>query len=243
MMDLRKIVAAGRDAYQSGDFTTAEKFLIQALENRDDMADVHNMLGVIYSQTDRINKAKISFEQAIIINPGYTDAALNLAVTYNELGKYEEARRVYTRAMRYSRDQPQELDPFIRGKLANMHANLGEVYKELGMFDESIIEYNKALKLSPSFIDIRTRLSEVYREMGDIKSSEAELEHVIEKNPNYSPALIALGVNFFSLGEYEKAKTFFAKVALIDPLNRSVGLYLKMIERNTIQKDDSVDKE
>ncbi len=229
MEDLRKLVAQGRDAYQSGDYEVAEKLLLKALESRDDMADVYNMLGVVYSQSGRVEEAKKSFERAIIINPAYTDAALNLSVTYNELGKYDEARRVYTRAMRHSRNQPQELDPFVRGKIANMHADLGQVYREIGMFTEAVREYTHALDLSPSFIDIRTRLADVYKGMGDVEQATAELKAVIEQNEKYVPALIALGVLHFSQEQYDLAESFFQRVVNISPGNRSSALYMKMI--------------
>ena len=41
--------------------------------------------------------------QPLTINPRYTDAALNLAVTLNDLGRYVEAREVYSRAIETSR--------------------------------------------------------------------------------------------------------------------------------------------
>ncbi|MBU1238647.1 tetratricopeptide repeat protein [Myxococcota bacterium] len=229
MEDLRKLVAQGREAYTNGDYETAEKLLLRVVEIRDNMADVQNMLGVIYSQTGRVEEAKKYFERAIIINPGYTDAALNLSVTYNELGKYDEARKVYTRAMLHSRSQPQELDPFIRGKLANMHADLGEVYRELGMFPEAVHEYQRSLELAGSFIDLRTRLAEIFKDMGEPEKAKLELLSVLDQNPSYVPALIAMGVFHFSQQEFEEASEYFNKVKELNPDNRSSSLYLKML--------------
>ena len=48
---------------------------------------------------DNFRKAQNAFEHALAINPGYTEAALNLAVLYNDLGKYTEAKVAYARAL------------------------------------------------------------------------------------------------------------------------------------------------
>ena len=86
------------------------------------------MLGVIHHEQGRYAQAREMLEEALRLNPGYTEAALNLAVTYNELGKYQEAREIYARAMAQSKAEPRQLDPFARGKLANMHADVGSAY-------------------------------------------------------------------------------------------------------------------
>src|SRR5258708_37409635 len=95
------------------------------------------MLGVVYHTQGRFQDAEEAFETALRLNPRYTEAALNLSVTYNDRGKYDRAREVYSRAVSASIGQPHALDGFARGKLANMHAALGAVYAGLAMVDEA----------------------------------------------------------------------------------------------------------
>jgi tetratricopeptide (TPR) repeat protein len=83
------------------------------------------MLGVVYHAQGRFQDAEGAFETALRLNPRYTEAALNLSVTYNDRGKYDLAREVYRRAVTASASQPGSLDQFARGKLADMHADLG----------------------------------------------------------------------------------------------------------------------
>jgi len=229
--DIRKIVAQGRDAYTNGEYDKALELLLKALEQKDGMADVHNMLGVIYHHRGEMDTAQGHFEKALIINPGYTDAALNLSVTYNDLGKYDEARKVYSRALSHSMNQPSSLDPFVRGKLANMHADLAAAYKEIQMFEDSARELRQALALAPTFIDLRTRLAEVLREMGKLEDALVELELVTNQNAKYVPAIIQKGVIAFSRGQMMNARKYFESVLQLDPANRSCNLYLIMIDR------------
>src|SRR5690349_8213635 len=151
---LEQLITLGREHYQAGEYDKAEKYLGEVVEIRPTFPDVFNMLGVIYHAHGRFQEAEEAFENALRINPNYTEAALNLSVTYNDRGKYDKAREVYSRVMSNSVDQPKGIDPFARGKIANMHADLGEVYAGLGMHDEAVREYSKSLDLCPDFCDL-----------------------------------------------------------------------------------------
>ena len=104
-------------------------------------------------------KAARAFEAALRINPGYTDAALNLAVTYNDTGHYKEAQEAYRHALAHSGAAAGKLDRFVQGKLANMYAEIAAVYLSSGLYPDAIREYRKALDLGPKFVDIRAALA------------------------------------------------------------------------------------
>src|SRR5262249_35441622 len=163
---LRRLITLGREYYRAHDFDAAESCLREVSERHPGLPDVWNMLGVIHHARGRMADAERSFEAAVKLNPGYTEAALNLAVTYNDLGKYREAREVYFRAMQRTRDEPRHLDPFVKGKLANLHADLGAAYAECMLWPEAVREYQNALALCPGVVDLRTRLPQVSRAMG-----------------------------------------------------------------------------
>src|SRR5437762_1607019 len=122
---VQQLIALGREHYNAGELERAEPFLAEAAAARPNYPDLYNMLGVVYHAQGRFSDAEEAFETALRLNPRYTEAALNLSVTYNDRGKYDRAREVYTRAVSASVGQPNALDRFARGKLANMHADLG----------------------------------------------------------------------------------------------------------------------
>ncbi len=153
------------------------------------------MLGVIYHQEGRLTDAEEMFRQALRINPAYTEAALNLAVTCNDLGKYREAKEIYERAMAAARRRRRaSLDPFAKGKIANMHADIGAAYQAVGVFDDAVREYQRALALCPTFVDIRTELGTTLREMGDLPASIREFERVRAENPRFPAGRLHLGL-------------------------------------------------
>jgi tetratricopeptide (TPR) repeat protein len=225
---VEQLIALGREHYNAGDYGRAEPFLAEAASARPSFPDLYNMLGVVYHAQGRFQDAEDAFEGALKLNPRYTEAALNLSVTLNERGKYDRARAVYTRAVSAASGAPKLLDGFARGKLANMHADLGAAYAGLAMFDESVREYDKALELCPEFADLRVRLGNVYRDKGDHERALIELQHAAEQRPDYIPARIHLGVTLFSLGRKDDAIAEWRHVLTIDAANKSAKLYLKM---------------
>ncbi|HEY5955759.1 MAG TPA: tetratricopeptide repeat protein, partial [Polyangiaceae bacterium] len=85
----RQLLLLGREYFEHGDYEKAEYSLRQVLAKADNFADVHHMLGIIAHNGGDFAKAETHFERALGINPNYTEAQLNLMVTYNELGKYD----------------------------------------------------------------------------------------------------------------------------------------------------------
>jgi len=227
---LLRLITLGREHYQAREYDKAEKYLAQVVQEHRGFADVFNMLGVIYHDGGRFTLAEDCFEESLRINPNYTEAALNLAVTYNDLGKYAQAREIYSKALNRSRREPRSLDPFARGKIANMHADIGAAYAGVGLYPEAVREYARALELCPTFVDLRTRLANVYREMGDYARALREFETIKGQNARYVPARVSLGVTLFALGRRDDAIKEWEQALAIEPDHRSVKVYLQMVK-------------
>ena len=173
---LKQALTLGRAYYLKKEYARAEQYLSQVVEQNQSFADVYNMLGVVYHDQGQYQKAQRSFEAALRINPGYTDAALNLAIIYNDTGKYQAARDTYQQALSRSGAAPGQVDRFVKGKLANMYADIGDVWLSAGMHGEAAREYQRALELCPTFVDIRARLAAAHRDSGAREEAIAEYE-------------------------------------------------------------------
>ena len=228
--DLSALIARGRAHYAAGEHAEAIVCLNEALGSKAAYPDVYDLLGVIYHQQGRLTDAEEMFRQALRLNPAYTEAALNLVITCNDLGKYAEAQDIYQQAMRTVQQAPRELDPFVKGKIANMHAELGATYRGVGIHDEAIREYRRALALCPSFADLRTELAKTLHEAGDLPSAIRELELVRAESPRFVAALLHLGLAYQAAGRREDATAQWREVLQVDPANRPAKLYLSMHE-------------
>jgi tetratricopeptide (TPR) repeat protein len=228
---LREILNRGREHYIAREYDRAERYLSELAREQLAYADVYDMLGVIYHQQGRLVDAESNFKEALRINPGYTEAALNLAVTLNDLGKYREAKDIYQTAMTASRNAPRHLDPFAKGKIANMHADIGAAYHGVGLYDDAVREYERALALCPKFVDIRTKLGTTFREMGNIPAAVREFERVKVENPKFVGGRLHLGLSYYAQGRRAEAAAEWQEVLVMAPENKSAHMYLAMVRQ------------
>ncbi|WP_437286509.1 tetratricopeptide repeat protein [Sorangium sp. So ce406] len=235
---LKQLLVLGREHYERREYDLAEHALRQILEKTDRFADVFNMLGVVLHERGDFLAAEAHFERAVQLNEHYTEALLNLAVTYNDLGKYEAARQVYSR-IRRGEGEGGVLDPFARGKIANMHADLAQAYADVGCVQEAIAELKRAVALCPTFTDLQLRLGTMYRDAGNLALAREHYVAARDANPKYAPARVLLGVALHSLGASDQAIAEWREALAIDPDNMTAKMYLRMVEarRNARAKD------
>jgi tetratricopeptide (TPR) repeat protein len=237
---LKQLLVLGREHYDRREYEHAEHALQQILETTNRFADVYNMLGVISHERGDFLAAEQHFERAVDLNENYTEALLNLAVTYNDLGKYEAARQVYSR-IRRTDGKEGVLDPFARGKIANMHADLSQAYADAGCRQEAITELKRAVELCPTFADLQLRLGTLYRDAGNLALAREHYAAACEANPRYAPARVLLGLALLSFGLSDHAIAEWREALAIDPENKTAKMYLRMVEaqRNARAKETS----
>jgi len=227
----KQLLSLGREHYDKREFDRAEHYLRQVLERQDKKyADVYNMLGVIHHDRGRFEEAQGCFEEALSINPNYTEAALNLAVTYNDLGRYEEAKKIYKAALSRGEEAPGQLDPFVKGKIANLHAEVAQAYADAGMLSDAVHELRKAILLCPTFSDLRLKLANLYRQQGDLDAARFELDEAVAAKPRFVPAFVALGVVLLAQNRKDEAIAQWKKALEIDPEDKAAAMYLRMAE-------------
>ncbi len=234
---LKQAIALGREHYEKREYDKAERYLSQVVASPHRFADIHNMCGVIQHDRGELEAARDSFKSALEINPSYTEAALNLAVTYNDLGEYEAAQQAYGSVVQRDRQGQQQTDRFAMGKIANLHAGVAEAYIEVGMANEAVHAYRSAIRLCPKFADLRVKLAEVYQSMGDVSAARYELAEAVAVRPDYGPARVALGVLLLVSGQRQEAIRVWQEAIDRDPANKSAEMYLRMARSPSLQTE------
>lgn len=218
----------GKEFFLKNKYDIALQHLIIFEERNKNYADVYNMLGVMLQLNGKTKDAIKSFEKAMKINPGYMEAATNLAVTYNDIGQYEKAKNAINKARESSHSSSiKEMENrLVKSKLANMHAEIGDLYIDINDGDAAIEEYQKALKLQPTFVDIKTKLAIALREKGMIAQAIKELEEAKFINADYLPSRVNLGILYYLMNRFDDAVVEWESVLKYDPNNGIAKMYL-----------------
>ncbi len=226
----QEIYEQGKACFDQGKLNDALKCFLELIrDNSDRFADVHNKVGIIYHQKGIFQNAITNFEHALKINPSYTEAAINLSIVYNELGKYDEASKIFQMAVKTVSKARKIKDPYIEGRLANEHAHLGSQYYGLGRYKEAITEFKKALKLRPWFADIITQLGTAYRDNGEFEQAIETFQKAIEINQRHLPAVINLGITYYMMGFVDLALREWKNALAVDPENRDAKVYISLV--------------
>jgi tetratricopeptide (TPR) repeat protein len=221
--------------FQEGKYEEAEDLFIKLLTHRPQgYADVFNKLGFIYQWRGELQKAADFFQKALDLNPNYTEAALNLAVTYNDMSLYDKAIQAFNQAAGTARAQPKSLDPYVRGRLANEHSRLGDLCYALGLYEEALDEYRKALTLRPNLVDIMTKIGITLREQGSLDEAIRIFMRAKEVHPRYSQAFIHLGITYYMKGFVDLARKEWEALKEVDPNCHGVNLYLALAKKEEI---------
>ena len=226
----RNTLTKAREHYKRKEFDRAKLLLERAVESGvTGFADVHNMLGVIHHDQGDLPRAQEQFEAALRINPNYTEAILNLTVTYNEIGRYDDARRLMEHlGQRKGDDTPEGLEPYARGKIANLHAEVAQAYYDVGMLSGAIIEMTKAIDLCGDFVDLRVRLGNMLTEAQRVPEATHQYEEAVRIKPDYHQAKIQLGIAYLKAGRKPEAVALWRAVLDKDAGSRSARMYLRL---------------
>lgn len=227
MRDFAAMIEEAKFFFHSHKFKKAEELFKKIVAQRKEYADIHNYLGLIAHEEGRYGEAIKSFKSALKINPRYTEAMLNLSILYNDVGDFDNAKKLVVRSRKDAKSSKAAMDPFIRSKLANKHAEVAEWYYGIGAFKEAIDEYKRALELEGKYADIRTKLAVCLREKGDLPGAMKELKQAVKSNNKCADAHVQMGVTYYAMGKKNEARKVWRAATKKFPQHKIMKMYLK----------------
>jgi tetratricopeptide (TPR) repeat protein len=225
----RESYLLGRQRFEAGDDRAALETFSLLLESCPRFADVHYMVGLVHERGGNLEAASTSLERALEINPRYAEAVAALVSVYERRGLFERSRELAEQLSPSVAASAGELDATTRGKLANLHAVLGDAYREAGDLREAIDAYRKALDRCPSFHDIRHKLGIALREAGLPNRAIGEFKRVLRANSGYLESAVQLGLTYYTLGRIPQAVAEWESVLERDPSRDDAKMYLRMV--------------
>lgn len=194
-------------------------------------ADAHHLLGLSYFMVGQPEKALHAVNAALQLNPRYLEALMHRGVILNALGRQDEAEAAFGAARSAGGDDRGGLSGHHAAQLANQHAALGEAYVEAGAVPQAIEQYQAALRLGPTFQDLRYRLARLLLDSGRVAEARGELEQMVSARPNSVEGRAALGLACYLAGDLKAARTMWSALAAERPTDPRVKAYLAMLGR------------
>ncbi|MEN8240319.1 MAG: tetratricopeptide repeat protein [Chloroflexota bacterium] len=118
-----------------------------------DSSDLHALLGKIYQQDNKTEKAVKHYNQAILISPQTTEFWSDLAMLYQDQGKVEKAEEILFSAF--------EVIP----NNAHLHLQLGQIHCANNKSTEALAEFN----IAHQYVDVETTQEtrqEIFTQLG-----------------------------------------------------------------------------
>ena len=125
-----ELLQEARTHFQVGELKSAEPLINQLILQGHKSAEVFHMLGTLLYEQGKFSGRFRSFRRALELEPSYTDASIGLSIILNDLGRYEEGRKVFEEAQVMLAHQKAKEDPYMNEKLAIKHDELGELYSQ-----------------------------------------------------------------------------------------------------------------
>jgi Tfp pilus assembly protein PilF len=158
-IDLKKYFISALQKHKEGDLESAEKLYNEILKNNSYHFDSNYLLGTLYLQNKKFEKAKIQFDKSIKINPNHAALCNNFGAALIELKDYKKAIYYF------------KLSIQIKPNYVQAHNNLGSIFKELEQYEKAIKCFQKCIQIEPTFVTAYYNLGLTFKELGNFKKA------------------------------------------------------------------------
>jgi tetratricopeptide (TPR) repeat protein len=225
-IDFVQILEKVRIYHSVNKFDAAEKTILTAIDEYGSLANLHNLLGVTYHKQSRFADAIVQFTKALKINPYFVEAGLNLSATFCDLGRYEDAKTIFSEILAQTSENKKHPD-LVLGRLANHHAACGLLYDQNNLPMDAIDEYKKALSLYERMPDIKLSLGKMYFKTNQIDRAIFEFQDAVRNFPNDHEAHLWLGICNWKMGRTDIAIRSWETAKSLAPELSAADAYLK----------------
>lgn len=170
-------------------------------------AETQNTQGINYAQQGKLDRAIVSFCNAISLNPNYADAYYNLGIAFSESGKLEQAAVNFQTTI------------LLNSNHANALYNLGIILVKQGKINEAIFYYSKALELAPNDVETHIALGNAWFEQHKWEAAINSYQFALTIEPNSTSAHCGIGAVHLEQGYLKESISFFQSAIKIDPNN------------------------
>jgi tetratricopeptide (TPR) repeat protein len=177
-------------------------------------------MATILAGEGRVPEAIRVFENALQIEPEYSEGHHNLGLALSQAGKLPEAIREYEYALRLKPDY------------ADAHVSLGTALVNLGRPEDAIRHWEEALRIKPDYYEAYYNLGVALQQRGRLQEAVEHYEQALRIKPDSAEAHNNLGLALARLGRVQEAMGHYEEALQIRPdyakAHNNLGLALVM---------------
>jgi tetratricopeptide (TPR) repeat protein len=198
----------GTDYVLLEDYVDADKWFTKSVEWNPGNRQAFYYLGRAKYNENRFAEAIAIFLQCLKLDPKDVKAEDNLGLSYQALGRTDEAIGAYRQAIAWQADLPL--------KDAGPYVDLGAVLVENGRPEEAVPYLLQAAATAPRDVKAHRELGKAYLTLNRLAEAQTELEKVVELAPRSAPGHFMLGQLYRKRGLADKAKVEFDRYAALN---------------------------
>ncbi len=161
--------------------------------------------GRIYYKERSYAAAAYCFEQALAVDPTYSEAALRLGMAYEDDKQFDKAISAYQACLRVDPNHYQAA------------TNIGEAHRKHERYDEAIAAYERALSLKDDYLYALAGRAECMRMLGDYAGSLLWFDRALAVGPRHAFAVQGKAAALNALQRFKDAWPLWEKALEIEP--------------------------
>jgi tetratricopeptide (TPR) repeat protein len=161
----------------------------KALDADPRVVEAHYLLGKVYREEGRLDRAEQAFGGACKLDPKYANAWAYLGFVQVQQGKYSVGEENLRRAIAISANN------------STAYFGLGQMYAKQGQFDKAVREYGMAVYKNPNNDAIHIAYGQAEQQLGESVAAQREFQEAIRLRPDNPEGYLSLAANFMAHGD------------------------------------------
>jgi tetratricopeptide (TPR) repeat protein len=192
----RYLYDLGLSSFYAKNYSEAIAHLYRATRVAPREPKIWNALGITYMEVEEYKKAEEAFRKALVADPEFSEAKMNLGILFFKTKDYKGAIKNLEEAIAD--------ETFDKKHIAFYH--LAKVYKEMGNRNKYLEYLRKATAYNPLFIDAQLELGSAYMDLKKYDEAEELFKSLISNNFTMPNVYLSLAKVYYETGRLEKAK-------------------------------------
>lgn len=233
------LLSQGQALLEMNRLEEAKGIFTQACQLNPDDVQGWFALSTVNGRLGEVEASAECCRRVLSLDPGHSEAHLNLGNVYLSQGKHAEAETQYKKVLqsnpghygasyglgniyyamgKYEAAAEQYQAAIqINPNLFFAYANLGHLRVQQKAYDKAVNNYLQATRLNPNDAALRNGLGLALLNLGKDEEALSCFEDAVRLNPDYADALINSGVVLSGLGRYDEALEYYQRAQHLSP--------------------------